>query len=887
MLHVNHNFNHLWRIYIIIYSYNIIYNFIQIINKVRMISTINTSLEYADINTQQIAPQTSHRGPLASMSNDPRPQLVGGGGGGDAGYLNNQNQNPEDATRTNSIGLRDRIDTGSGMVRENAQDVQITSQEYNLVVDTRDCIGEKSLIDAQYVAGTKGIRPFAEGIITNVVGSSPVTVTATNVSALRDGDYVLIKGLIGASNLMGQQYVQNVNSIAGTFQVNISIGLSYISGGQWSRENDPGYPLRKDTESIIEGNTLIANLSTTLKQIRTVSLYNIVIPRDIIPLEVYLSDFIPVSTTYYEYDYVGTTETSYVTFIKEEEQYTRARMLGFYSSPLDLWRAYRYGNMSIQDPITPIPLQLWNPPGPGVWPEQPIPYPQQCVPTYRSADFTVPGADGLFRIILAGYGLYDLLDWTANDSTPAVNALKTSIMRKLLLILITPKQSYRDVDYVSLILASNTVTPGNIVYPYGYGSYQRCVCGPGIGSNYQPCTNVASPVNPRIITVDNPINFPNYSGNVWGPYSGPGARFQYLGARTTIQDLYLNGDLNNLGGDSIILNDVPTEGFSQHPTYGLNFLSLIEVNLGNIQAATNPNITNAMRIVSNGFGTATVFANGGGAVYINKFRQHSGGQGPSSMNSPSTWSDQSLFGVGTGSIDDPIAKGPLNGDFGPEFASATTDINSINKLTSYYDLGPNNGQLIGALLKYIDYAVNEIPDTDLIIKLAEAETSRGIRSLSTNSNNSTALIGCSIRLSIGSANGTLQYIESVQSLVSVCNGFWETRYMAPRGKINQLTFMFYTYDGTPIPLEKMLQQRRTANLLLLTNRLVTNLNIDPFNIPYLFDPLNPRLIGRVKRYFNMILKVNCYEMSAPGLATTSMQGIPPNVSGNYEGSSYN
>jgi hypothetical protein len=850
-----------------------------------MISTINTSLEYADIDTQSNVQQNSHRGPLANMANDSRPQVVGSGNSGRAGYLNNQDQNPADFTRHDSTGLRDRIDTGTGMARSNAQDVQITSQEYNLVVDTRDCIAEKSLIDAQYVAGTLGIRPYAEGIISNVSGSYPAVISSTNVSALKNGDYILVKALVGAGNLMGQQYIQNVDPIAGTFQVNISIGLPYISGGQWSRENDPGYPLIKDTESIIEGNTLTANLTTTLKQIRTVSLYNIVIPRDIIPLEVYLSDFVPVSTTYYEYDYVGTTQTSYETFIKEEESYTRARMLGFYSSPLDLWRAYRYGNMSIQDPITPVPLQLWNPPGPGVWPEQPIPYPQQCVPTYKSADFTVVGADGLFRIILSGYGLYDLLDWTANDSTPAVNALKTSIMRKLLLILITPKQSYRDVDYVSLILASNTVTPGNNVYPFGYGSFQRCLCGPGIGSNYQPCTNVASPVDPRIITVDNPINFPNYSGNVWGPYSGPGARFQYLGARTTIQDLYLNGDLNNLGGDSIVLNDVPTEGFSQHPTYGLNFLSLIEVNLGNIQTATNPNITNAMRIVSNGFGTATVFANGGGAVYINKFRQHSGGQGPSSMNQPSTWSDQSLYGVGTGSIDDPIAKGPSNSEPGPDLSSATTDINTITKLTSYYDLGPNNGQLISALLKYIDYAVNEIPDTDLIIKLAEAETSRGIRSLSTNSNNGGALIDCSIRLSIGSTNGTQQYIESVQSLVSVCNGFWETRYMAPKGKINKLTFMFYTYDGTPIPLEKMLQQRRTANLLLLTNRLVTNLNIDPFNIPYLFDPLNPKLIGRVKRYFNMFLKINCYENIAPGLLPTSMIGIPPHVSDNYDSGS--
>ncbi len=847
-------------------------------------SQINTSLEYSNINdthnTPGINSQNTHRGPLNNMANDSRPQLAGL----NEGYLNNQPDYPEDSTNYEAIGLRDRYDQGTGMSKTSAQNVQTITQEYNVVIDTRDCIGERSLIDAQYIASTKNIRPFAEGTITGVTNTFPVTVTATNTANLRNGDYIAIKGVVGAMGINGKQYISNVTST--TFDITISIGTPYISGGIWTRENDPGYPLISDRVSTIEGNTLTANLSKTLREIRSIALYNIVIPRDIIPLEVYLSDFVSVSTSYYEHDYIGVTETNYTTFIKEEEQYTRARMLGFYSSPLDLWRAYRYGNMSIQDPTTPVPLTLWNPPGPGVWPDQPLPYPQQCVPTYRSADFNVVGAPGLFRVILAGYGVYDLIDWTSNSSTPAVNALITSIMRKLLLILICPKQSYRDVDYVSLILASNTVTPGNLVYPFGFGSYQRCVCGAGLGMLYQPCTNITNPIDPRVATADSPIPFPSFSGNVWGPYNGPGARFQYLGALTTIQDLYLNGDLNNLGGDSIILKDVPVEGFAEHPTYGLNFLSLIEVTLGNIQAATNPNIVNAMRIVSNGFGTATVFANGGGNVYTNKFRNHSGGQGPSAMNQPSTWSDQSQFGIGAGSIDDPIAKGPQNGDLGPELASATSDINTITKNTSYYDLGANNGQFVGALLKYIDYAVNEIPDTDLIIKLKEAETERGIRSLSTNSNNSTALIDSSIRLSIGSANGTQQYIESVQSLVSICNGFWETRYMGKKGKIDKLTFQFYTYDGTPIPLEKMLQQRRTANLLTLTQRLVTNLDIAPFDIPYLFDPLNAKLIGRVKRYFNMFLKIVCYEASAPGLLPTSMIGIPPNVSSNYEGDSY-
>ncbi len=894
-----------------------------------MLSTVGSSLDYADINSSQNyngpMPESSRSGPIISgigysvqLENQNQNQYYQGQNQeqnqgnnyyqenygqynnnqgqnqshGQPYYENNQNQRAEDHVNISNVGLRDKIDQGQGLIRTNVQEVQTTTAEYTFTIDTRDCIGQQSLEDAQYIARTKGIRPAASGIVITTSGPAtiPMIITVNNIDSLRNGDYITIVGVQGNTNADGKFYIDNVTPTTGnqgTFTINKNANNSYYSGGEWTRSSDPGYPSINDTSSIIVDNLLIANIPMPLRELRTMSLYNIVIPRDIIPLEAYLSDFVKVSTEYNDIVYPGSVETNYETFIKEEPIYTKARMIGFFSSPLDLWRSYIDGNMSLPDSVTPSPLELWNPPGPGIWPNQPIPYPFQTVPTYRSGDFTVPGQDGLFRVILAGYGVVDLLDWTYTAGLPEVNALITSIMRKLLLILICPKQSYRNIDYVSLILESPTVTPGNLVYPFGYGVFQRMLCANGLAMNYNPGTNLLNPGNPTISTVDSPIPFPNFRGNVWGPYSGPGSRFQSLGTRTCIQDLFLNGDLNNLHGSPIIFDNVPIEGIPNHPTYGLNFLSLIEVNLGNIQTSTNPNIINAMRIVSNGFGTSVVRANGGGATYINKYTINSGGQGPSPSNQPSTWSDQSLYPPGTGSLSDPIAKGPNNPDLGPDLASATTDVNTITKLTSYYDLGPNNGQLITNILKYIEYAVNDIPDNDLIIQCEELSSERGIRSFSTNNVNGPALIDSSIRLSIGSANGTQQYIESIQSLVSMCDGFWTTRYMAQKAKIEKLHLRFYTYDQIPIPLEKMLQPRRTNNLLLLLNKLSERLQITPFNISYLFNELDPKLIGRMKRYFQLVMKIVCYEKNAPGLAPESYIGFPPNVSNTFQGVSYN
>ena len=790
-------------------------------------------------------------------------------------YISSNSQYPEDIQR--DIGLRDKQDAAGGLSQVNPAQVQIITVDYTVTVDTRDCIGAQSLIDAQTISVENGVRDYAYGIVSGATGAgiSPIILTVSNVTSLKNGDTVTVKGVNGNTNANGISVIFSVTTTG--FSILGTGNGTYTGSGEWSRQPDAGFPVYLPNMSIINDNVITVNLPRPLKEVRTLALFNIVIPRDIIPLIVYIPDFITSSTTYTDVVYTGLTETNYTTFIKEESVYTNTRLLGFYTSPLDLYRAYRNGSLSIPDTFTPAPLQLWNPTI-GSWPTgQPIPYPYQTVPTYKSNTFTLSGLT--LYIILSGYGVYDLLDWTYVSGNPVSDSLQTSIIRKLLLILICPIQSYLDQDYVTMILNCSTVS--STVYPFGYGDFQRFIPGPGLQMAYQPGTNSALPGDPTVASTDSPIAFPNFRGNVWGPYSAPGDRFQKLGTLSIVQDLYLNGDLQNLSGNPVIRSDVPTENIPNDSTFGLNFLGQIEVNLGNVTSTTNPNILNAMRILPNGFGAVNIRANGSGAFYTNIYNS-AGGQGPSNLGAPSTWTNNGVYG-GTGTFTDPIAKGPTSATIGPDLVDASysglTDP-QITHRVSYYDLGPGVGSLIGNLVKYISYCVDEIPDSDLIIKIEEA--SRDIIAQSTNARNGNTMLDCPIRLSIGSSNGTQQYIESVQSLVSGSAYFWEQKYGVPIARIEKLHIGFYTYDGTAIPLEKMLQTRKSVELSRLTARVLTALSIttNPFNITFLFSPTNPVLAGRLKRYIQIMFRVSCYQKTNVGLLNDSYAGIGSFINSN-------
>lgn len=795
----------------------------------------------------------------------------------------------------NQFGLRDKVDQGSGLIQKNPLEAQFTVLENTIYIDTRDCIGVQSMTDARAYFIAQGGRPTLNGTIvsTTGLGTNPVVVTFSSVAGLRNGDTIIINGVMGNTNVNGVQVLSGINQINNTAVITAGPNGNYSGGGLWLRPADSGYPELKDTDSTIIGNTMTISLNKELKNLRDISLFHVVVPRDIIPLYYWLSDFIVASVIANNNTYTlysgGTVTTNYTTRIPQEPWFMLERMIGFYSTPLDLWRTYTYGAFSMQNAVTPPPLQLWNPPGPGAWPNfQPLPYPFQTVPTYVSNTFTAIGETGEFYLVLAGYGVYDLVDWTVVTGSPVSDALTTSIIRKLLLILLCPIQSYGGIDYIDLILNCSTTSGTNPINAYGFGDFQRYVPGPGQGLTYQPGSNAVynaanSSGPPNVAQPDSPIPFPNFRGNVWGPYGSPGDRFQKLGLRDIVQDLYMNGDLDNLLGSPIIVPTIPVQALVQDASFGLNFASLIPVTLGNIAQAANPNITNAMRIVANGFGAAVVRAmgaNGAAPVgpYYSAAYQHAGGIGPSTLGTPSAWANNGVYG-GTGTFADPIAQGYA----GPNATPATSDASSTGTgatpghIASYYDLGANNGAFQFNVQNYIGYSVNDIPDNDLIIRIEEAL--RDERAQSTRSFNGDALLDCPIRLNLGSSAGTVQYVEALQALLAQGTGYWEKRYLNPKMSLYKLHLNFFTYDGNPIPLERMLQPRAVSEFLNIFVRinefLDFNFAVNPFSFNFLFDPLNPQLLGRVKRYLSVIFKIHTYNGTPPGLEPTAYSSIPP------------
>lgn len=766
----------------------------------------------------------------------------------------------------NNSAIRDNEDKSSGMSIVGADTNQISQFTHQIYVDTRDCISQQSLQDAVTVFRLQGGREAASGSIVSTTGAgvSPIVVTFDSVANLRDNDTIVIRGIMGNTNANGIKTILNVNTGANTAELSNNIGNgAYNGGGTWTRPADTGIPSINESTCYIENNTLKFTLTKPLKNIRKISLDQITIPRDIIPIEEYLGDLVEISILLTGVTNFTSVESRWDTFIPQEAKYMKSRMLGFYSTPLDIFRSYNNGAFSPANSVTPPPLTLWNPPI-GSWPLQPEPYPFQTVPTYKSNDFIVTGHTGPYYLVLSGYGVYDLIDWTSNTGVPVTDAAITSIVRKLLLLLITPKQSYRDIDYIELILNSNTVTPGDLVSPFGYGDFQRFVPGPGIQQNYQPGTSDGA--DPRIVGPTWPVPFPNFNGNVFGPYDAPGDRFQRTGIRDTIQDLFLNGDLNNLQGDPIIKPYIPTEDLMSDSIFGLNFSGLVEVNLDNVGTTNNYNILNAMRMLPNGFGALTIRARGDGIANYTNIYQFAGGQGPSPLGIPPTggaWVNNDVYGGG-GSMQFPIASGPFSGNLTPSGSDPLSPGDGtgipIQHRNSWSDRGTENGAFLSRLSNYVLYVINAAPDTDFVMHIEQAD--RNIRVQSTNEEIPAAMCTIPIRLSPGSTNGTQKFQEALFSLMSY-SGFWNRRFINPEAGLYQLNCSFRTREGTPILLNKMLQERRSLQFLNLFNGILNSsdilADIANINFFFLFDPLNPTLSKRMKTYLSFKLNVECYQ----------------------------
>jgi hypothetical protein len=776
-------------------------------------------------------------------------------------------------------GLRDKNDLNKGLYvsdtnRCSNDSKQITVYDHLLYIDTRDFWGQKSLEDTKTVFYNNGGRPEASGIIKYTTGeaTSPITVTtSTDVSngILKNGDYITITGVQGNNNANGSFSIFNlsVGIPNSTFQINGIGNKNYAGGGMWSRQSDLGYPNVTNDTNLIRNNQMFVKMNKKLKAIRSASLLDIIIPRDIIPIEVYIKDLFNNSTNLVNQ---VTTQpyTVYDTYIPLEYNEIKNGSIGFYSTPIYLLRSYS-GVLGVPDQVTPPPLELWNPPV-GNWPNQPLPYPFQTVPTYRSNNFDVNGKS--CYLILSGYGLYDFNDWAYNSGNGPSDRIITDLARKLLLIAIIQPQMYNDFDQIEMILNCNTTSSD--VFPYGYGDFQRFVPGPGLQQNYQPGTSDSA--DPTVVNADWPINFPNFLGNVWGPYDTPGNRFQKMGLKSTIQDLYLNGDLMNLFGNPIIKPDVAVEAFFDDPTYGINF-DHISVTFSNIQSTSNPNILNAMRLTPNGFGAQTVRATGSGTYYNNKY-QNAGGTGPSDLGTNGAWS---LTGVyGTPSLSDPIAVGSritstsnITAGNIPQLAQSNNPNNypaqdsSINARIAWYDKGPNQGSFISDIEKYKLYLIRETCDTNVVVNVFQIERDSNVQYTRSNLNDS--IISVPVHLTQGFTPGNnFDYIEPIQTMY-LRSDYNEKRFLTPKASLDKLIITLTTYDGTAIPLEKMLLLNKSSSYIEIFENLFTNYDIFNNNndkrLSFLFDPLNPELLSRTKHYLSIVLKFECYQYVNPGL----------------------
>lgn len=780
--------------------------------------------------------------------------------------------------------LRDKEDDRKGLFKQEGKTKQITVHEHIIQVDTRDCVGvDTSLIEAKTAFQANGGRNEANGIITFVTGTgvSPVKIGTNNISGiLQNGDTITISGVQGNTSINGTWSIQNVldpdpdPSYQASFEISsvISNG-NYAGGGMWIRKADNGFPNINESGCKISGNEMTILLQKKVKALRSFKLNWASIPRDIIPIEIYFKDLYSKSTHLVNQS-TNTPFEIWDTFIPQEEKFMVENSIGFFSTPIRLFRSYD-GSLAMPNQVTPPPLKLWNPTV-GVWPDQPRPYPYQTVPTYRSNNFTVTGTLGNFYLICSGYGIYDLLDWTSSTGNAIYDRLITEIARKLLLLVIIRPQMLNDIDYVEMIL--NSTTTSSNVSPFGYGDFQRFLPGPGIQLNYQPgISDGANPTGPAD-PVNYPVIFPEFLGNVWGPYDTPGDRFQKIGVRDTIQDLFLNGDLDNLLGEPIIKPWVARENLMSDPTFGINFTSLQEITFDNIRHSTNPNILNSMRIVQNGFGALNIRALGGGTYYTDRYFS-SGGIGPSSLGLNGAWSLTGVYGVPD--IDDPNAVGPqsvallVNGEI-PQGAEGDDPNNYVNQTSqinhriSWYDKGANEGELINQLSSYVRYVLTQVGDTNIVIHAFQVP--RDHRVQSTNSKAGDSIFNVPLRLTLGTLTGNFAYMEGIYSLISDTD-FWERRFLTPLGTLDKLNLTFSTYEGTSIPLERMLQYDRSSVFLeslervfgSRTGTILSSIIDVNSGLSFLYDPLNPRLIRRTKRFISLIFRAECYQYINSGL----------------------
>lgn len=807
----------------------------------------------------------------------------------------------------NEIFLRDIQDQSVGLKPTTMSDSQITIRENLFFVDSRDCIGLQSLQDAQNFSLGRGARKSSSGNILNISDTSPIVITidkTTQEVQLKDNDKIEISGTYanngqGSININGIYIITNVGY--NTFELYGSFSNGSISGGIWKRPSDLSYPVLNQQDNTIIDNVMTIKLNHRIRAIKSLTLINSIIPRDIIPIMNFMPDLFGISTS--------KNNSMYPTYIPQQKQFYDSLLLGIFSTPLSCFRTYINGAYSLPSQITPQPLRLWNPPL-GAWPLQPLSYPYQTVPTYVSNYFSIKTGPFTsvpnYYLVLSGYGVYDFKDFTTQKliSIPVapftidIGRMITDFARKLLLLCITRPQSYvpkdangnpigTEYDYIDLIFNCDTTSNDSYVDSYGYGDFQRFIPGPGLQMNYQPGTSDGA--DPTVAGAEWPVPFPNFRGNVWGPYDSPGDRFQKVGLLQTVQDLFLNGDLDNLNGDPIIKENVLIEDIMEDPTFGINFNSMKSVTLENVETSQNLNILNAMSIMPNGFGTNIFRALGSGTVY-SKTYLNGGGMGPDPLGPPPTgpgWTDNGLgFGInsGLGTFSDPIASGPeagystvdISNGITPQVIDASILGNEIipttPMITNRVSWNNTNSMFKSGVDSWLEYLYREVQETNIVVTVLQGE--RDIRVQGSNTKTYGSILSCPIRLSLGSDTGSLKYMETIQAFLANSELYWEKRFMPPLASMDYIKLQFTTFEGLPIPIEKMLQERSTVDFLRMFERFYGyDETFNTQELHFLYDPLNPKLVGRVKRNLSFVFKIETYEFMDPGFDINIIKNI--------------
>lgn len=417
----------------------------------------------------------------------------------------------------------------------NANDKNVVEKDNIFILNTKDCIGDSSLKESSIVEYYKDIL---EGKI----------------------DQNEFKRVLDINCLLDEQRIKN--------QI-----------------------LHKQPNSQISNNSIFLTLNKKIKFIKSLKLQNLRIPKDILPLSFYIPDFVKNSNNTYQSIY----STCSVIDSPVKNEICENDLKSLLNTPLKFWRTYT-GKFSLPNSYTkPSDKIVWNPPQnnttKNLWPFQPKPKLNQECPTYVARN----------GVTFSGYGLYDLEDFPVFEYISLKDNNQIRIpLRKLILKLIVPKgQKINGQDAENLIDKSEVYEKiKNPMKQTGYGDYQRFIPGPGISMRYQPNKKRKGKPGPIDLSVSTykhgvigamPVPFPDFKSNTWC-----NDKFQDKSLLKVLDCFYLNGDLENINGDSVIHPDYDPEikEYTYEMFKSVKFFK--EMTFNTFFYASNPNIKYAL-----------------------------------------------------------------------------------------------------------------------------------------------------------------------------------------------------------------------------------------------------------------------------------------------------